>query len=271
MPSPRALLLVLALALPVASCVSPHVSTTPTLAEQHATDSTSAGSGPAAEEPPPADSVVPRVPPLDAYIAHVREMSWKARPTMVKTGLATVESSNPRLALALAALAVFPSAQRHIEASDAYRRVGVMDKAHEQLSLAVKLDSRNARAYDGLARIWRDWGFPNMGLPDAYRAVFYAPNSPEAHNTLGTILQALGEMPAARAEYEHALALNPRAAYAMNNLGTLDLVAGEPLSAARRCEEALRLDSTLRVAARNLQQAQAVIRAAAVEVPDGRH
>ena len=50
----------------------------------------------------------------------------------------------------------------------------------------------------GDSRIWR--------CPTRHRAVYYAPDSPVVHNTLGTVLQALGRRAEARAQYEKALA-----------------------------------------------------------------
>ncbi len=47
--------------------------------------------------------------------------------------------------------------------------------------------------------------------PDASRAVYYAPDSPVVHNTLGTVLQALGRRAEARAQYEKALAVDASA------------------------------------------------------------
>jgi tetratricopeptide (TPR) repeat protein len=40
--------------------------------------------------------------------------------------------------------------------------------------------------------MWRDGGFPDRALADAHRALYYAPSSASAHNTLGTVFQALG-------------------------------------------------------------------------------
>ena len=94
----------------------------------------------------------------------------------------------------------------------------ILDQAHEYFTRAVKLDPTDAASYEALARIWRDWGTPALGLADAYRAVHYAPDSPSAANTLGTMLQALGYAADAKAWYGRALALDPHAWYALNNL-----------------------------------------------------
>jgi len=153
---------------------------------------------------------------LDSYIAKVREASAAARPSASVT--TTIESSDPQLSAALTALAVSNTADAHRRVATEYRRVGVLDLAYKHLTDAIRLDSHDAAAYDGLARIWRDWGVPRLGLGDAYRAVALAPGSASAANTLGTLLEGVGETKSARQWYERALALNPKASYALVNI-----------------------------------------------------
>jgi tetratricopeptide (TPR) repeat protein len=153
---------------------------------------------------------------LGSYIAKVREASAAARPSM-SLGT-TIESSDPQLSAALTALAVSNTAEAHRRVATEYRRVGVLDMAYKHLTDAVRLDSHDSASYDGLARIWRDWGVPRLGLGDAYRAVALAPASASAANTLGTLLEGVGETKSARQWYERALALNPRASYALVNI-----------------------------------------------------
>ena len=130
----------------------------------------------------------------------------------------TIESLDSRLSAALLQASVLPSAATYRNVAREYRRLGVLDQAHEYLTRAVKQDPTDAVSYEGLARISRDWGTPALGLSDAYRAVHYAPESPSAANTLGTLLQALGYTSDARTWYTHALTLDPQAWYALNNL-----------------------------------------------------
>ena len=130
----------------------------------------------------------------------------------------TVESTNPQLSAALLEAAVFPGAASFRRVGSEYRRVGILDQAHDYFTRAVTLDPADAASHEALARIWRDWGTPHLGLADAYRAVHYAPESPSAANTLGTLLQALGYAGDAKAWYGRALALDPNAWYALNNL-----------------------------------------------------
>jgi tetratricopeptide (TPR) repeat protein len=146
--------------------------------------------------------------------------SDSATPKKPASGLLaqTIESTDSQLAGALLEAAVLPSAAAYRRVAREYRRVGVLDQAHEYFGRAVKLEPTDAVSYEGLARIWRDWGTPALGLADAYRAVHYAPASPSAANTLGTMLQALGYAKEAKEWYGLALALDPQAWYALNNL-----------------------------------------------------
>ena len=130
----------------------------------------------------------------------------------------TVESTDSQLAAALLQATAVPSAASYRQVAREYRRVGVLDQAHEYFTRAVRVDPADAASHEGLARIWRDWGTPHLGLGDAYRAVHYAPESPSAANTLGTVLQALGYNAEAKEWYGRALALDPQAWYALNNL-----------------------------------------------------
>ena len=179
-----------------------------------------------------------------------RESSADARPASKTERLPTLETRDPTLVAALKALAAVPSGENHRWVAEAYRRLGVLDAAHKHLTHARDLDRSDAAAFDGLARIWRDWGFAHLGLGDAYRAIYFAPSSPTTHNTLGTLLQAVGHRQAARQSYDRALALDPRAAYAINNLCYVSFLDGEFTRALAHCRTALRIEPGL-VAARN--------------------
>jgi tetratricopeptide (TPR) repeat protein len=145
----------------------------------------------------------------------------RERPVQKALG-ATVESQNPTLSAALLTLRLRPSAASHRDVATEYRRLRIDDAAFDHLTAATRLDPEDAAAYDELARIWRDWGFPQMGMADAARAVFFAPTSAATHNTRGTLLARLGQMAAARRDFETALSLDPSAEYAAANLRYLD-------------------------------------------------
>jgi Tfp pilus assembly protein PilF len=155
-----------------------------------------------------------------------------------KTMSPTVEAQDPRLGTALLNVRLAPSAAAHRAAADEYKRLGILDTAFDHLTAAVRLDPHDAVAYDARARIWRDWGFPAWGLGDAERAVYFAPSSAVAHNTLGTMLAALGNPGAARHEFERALVLDPHASFALSNLCLVAKLAGPGESMPAACSAA---------------------------------
>ncbi len=170
----------------------------------------------------------------------------------------TLESFDAELGAALVEAELRPSGAVARRVAAAYARHGIFDMAHQYLMAAVKNDPRDAANYEALARLWRDVHMSHLGIADAHRAVYYAPHWAVAHNTLGTVLQALGQRPAARAEYERALALDPSAAYALNNLCYSDILDGRLLSAIARCQRGAQSRiRTLRAAQNNLGLAYA--------------
>ena len=167
--------------------------------------------------------------------------SVKGRPPTWSKGsgfAATLEGSDERLKAALLQLAVAPTAAAHRQVAFEYRRLGVLDHAQEHFAAAVKLDSKDVVSRDGMARIWRDWGFPNLALREARRAVADAPRSAAAANTLGTVLQALGELDEAKRWYWRAVALDANAWYALNNLCYAEIMTRQPY-AITTCERAV--------------------------------
>ena len=174
-----------------------------------------------------------------------------------QTTLPTLETTDRSLSSALTALAIRPSAPAERRVAQQYLELGVLDAASDHFARACALDPTDAVSYDGLARIWRDWGFPALGLGDATRAVFYAPSWAPAHNTLGTLLTELGRRVEARRAYERALALDPQAAYVWSNLCYLDLLDGVANQAIAECQAALAIDPAFEPARRNMARALA--------------
>jgi tetratricopeptide (TPR) repeat protein len=188
---------------------------------------------------------------LSEYMEKVRHLSTAMRPPTAQHP-PTMEERDPELAAELRLLASAPSADAQCRIAERYRQRGILDAAYEHFSQALALDSRSADAYEGLARVWRDWGLPHLGLADAHRATYYAPQSAAAQNTYGTLLQALGKYREARAAYELATWLDPRAAYAVNNLCYLSFLEGRTDAAIQGCTAALKLDPSLLAARNNL-------------------
>jgi Flp pilus assembly protein TadD len=161
------------------------------------------------------------------------------------------------LAAALADLGTSPTAAAHRQVASEYRRLGVLDSAHAHLTEAMRLAPRDAAAYDGRARIWRDFGFPGLGLSDAYRAIHFAPGSAAAANTLGTLFEAMGRFGDARSQYNRALQLDPSATFAMTNLCHIDTMLGRR-GAVAACRRAIAASPESRLAHNNLALAYAV-------------
>jgi tetratricopeptide (TPR) repeat protein len=153
----------------------------------------------------------------EATFEEIKRAVKEARP-LPRQPVPTLESQDRVIAAGLSALTKRPNSDAHRHLGDAYLRMRVRDAAFEQYSRAIELNRKNASAFDGRARIWRDWGFPNFGLGDAYRAIAAAPRSPIPYNTLGTIFLRLGQQAFAREAFEQAVALDSSAAYAVDNL-----------------------------------------------------
>jgi tetratricopeptide (TPR) repeat protein len=174
-------------------------------------------------------------------------------------GPVAVELADIHLREALTAYESARTARGAQSVAEQYARLGIADRAHHYYSAALALDPGHHGAHDGLARLWRDAGLPHLGLTNSYRAIYYAPDSPSAHNTLGTLLQALGQRSAARAAYERALLLDPAATYALNNLCYARLLEGHTAQAIEACSKALALDPAMVAARNNLALAYAAM------------
>lgn len=170
------------------------------------------------------------------FIGRTRAVSAEARPQSQSIAL-TLESWDPALRDALTEVSIAPNPAAYRRVAAAYRRFGVLDMAYGSLMQAVELDPADAGAHDELARIWRDWGFPHLGLDHSRRAVELAPHSPEAANTLGTLYAAGGVMEEAGRWFTRALTLDPSAAYARTNLCYVAITRGDT-GAVGACEQA---------------------------------
>jgi tetratricopeptide (TPR) repeat protein len=147
---------------------------------------------------------------------------------------------------------MLPSPEHQVGVAGEYRRLGILDAAYERLTEALADAPRLAEAHEMLARIWRDWQLPEKGLGPAYRAVYFDPRSASARNTLGTILERLGQIGAARQAYEAAAARAPWSGWPLNNLCHLELSVGRLDDARARCEAALTRQPDLSAAHNNL-------------------
>jgi Flp pilus assembly protein TadD len=200
--------------------------------------------------------VTPEPATLTEYARQLRTLQASAR-TNVTLGT-TIESQNPRVASAVLRVSMAPTAENHRLLADAYIEAGIRDYAYKHLKRASQLEPCDGLAFEGLARLWRDWGAPELALSEAHRAVYCRPHSAGAHNTLGTVLTSLGQLKSARAAFERSVQLDPAAAFALNNLCYVALQEGNGRAAQRACEETLALEPTMLAAQTNLALAYAL-------------
>ena len=193
---------------------------------------------------------------LASYVQQVRELSRRVRPRA--TDALVAERWSQDLAAAIARHSTTPTHASEVGLAQAYVRAGILDMAYEHFATAARLDPNDGAAWDGLARIWRDWGFSHLGLGDAYRAVWASPRSPAVHNTLGTILQFLGRGRDARVQFVRALECDGGAAYAQNNLCYSWLMEADVDAASVECRGALATEPGLVPARNNLALARAI-------------
>jgi Tfp pilus assembly protein PilF len=188
--------------------------------------------------------------PLQEHMEMIRHLS--ARPVMKESAGAKAESVVPQLAAVLRLAAANPSAESDLHIAREYLRLGILDTAYTYANRAVLQRPRFAEAHEILARIWRDWGFPGLGIGPASRATYFDPASASAANTLGTLLDALGQPAEARRAFARAVALDGSAPWALNNLCFVELRLGRLAEARSHCEAALRVDPTMTAAGNNL-------------------
>jgi tetratricopeptide (TPR) repeat protein len=188
---------------------------------------------------------------LETYIEKARQLTAAARPRPQPVP-ETIEGQDAELSAARLMLALAPGAESHRRVAVAYMRVGVLDAAYDHFKAALRLEPTDAASFDGLARVWRDWGLPNLGLGDAHRAIYYAPSSPTVYNTLGTVLLKLGQTAAAQSAFEAALQRDPEAPYALSNLCYVKFLQGQGAQAIAACGSAVGLQPGLAAAHNNL-------------------
>lgn len=180
----------------------------------------------------------PRISRVEKGSRPLASASIRDGVSRMSSALSSIESTDPELRDALVRVALVPTAAHHLLVARAYRKVGIMDAAHDYLSASLVVNGPDPAVHDALARLWRDWGNPGLGLSDAYQAVYLAPEWAAAHNTLGTLLFKLGQRDQARRRFEEAARLDPGAAYAFDNLCRLSMAAGNTRDAIGQCRQA---------------------------------
>jgi tetratricopeptide (TPR) repeat protein len=198
-------------------------------------------------------------PSTDEYVAQLRKLALEAHPREKSTTGEVAEGRDERLRQALIRLQAGPTAQAHRDVAVEYRRLRIADAAYGHLSTAIRLAPNEAASYDLRARLWRGWKLPQLGLPDARRAVALAPRSASAWNTLGLLLEETGRHAESLKAYLHAVVLEDDAAYAWSNLCRVWIADREGASAIQACRRASSLAPADSKVAANLVVAERLI------------
>ena len=168
----------------------------------------------------------------DGPIQAIREIS------RFSPSAADVDGTDVGLREALKAAQGTPSLATHLAAAQEYRRLGIFDRAFDHLDSGAQFNEHDAGVNDAMARTWRDWGLPGMGLSNAYRAVYAAPRSATVRHTLGTLLHALGRRADAEQSFRQVVDLDPLAWYGWQNLCHLTMSDGRTREAIALCQRA---------------------------------
>jgi Flp pilus assembly protein TadD len=161
----------------------------------------------------------------------------------VSSSASSLENVDPALRDAMWQLRLAPTPVHYMAVARAYRHLGIMDTAHDFLAQSLTVNGSTPEVLDALSRLWRDWGQLDRALSYSHQAVYLAPEWGVAHNTLGTVLHALGQRTGAREQFEKAAALEPGASWALQNLCLAYQAEGrtkEAITACRRADAAKR-------------------------------
>lgn len=194
-----------------------------------------------------------------SYVSQLRKLAAEARPRASKASVDVAEARDPGLKDALRQLATDRSGIAHRRVAIEYRRLGILDVAFRHLTSAVTLDKKDTVAYDLRARIWRAWGLPHLGIPDARKAVRLSPRSPTAWNTLGLLLEESRDRDHAVLAYLRAVVLDDRATYAWHNLCRTWTTRGDATSGVQACRRAIAQDPTHVAAQAHLNEAERML------------
>jgi len=110
------------------------------------------------------------------------------------------------------------------------------------LEMATSLDPKSSRATMALVQTEMSLKHYDKALAAVAALEKQEPNNPQVHNLKGAVNMVMGNIPAARAALEKAVALQPTFVPAVKNLARLDLVEKKPDAAKQRYERVLEKD-----------------------------
>jgi len=152
---------------------------------------------------------------------HVSLAQASGSPQLLRLSSAcqTVGKSNPHVAYLLTVVQRDPTAPAYSTLGVAYAQENELDCALTAFQEALRLDKQNWDARYNLALALIRKGRGRKASDQLHILIQQKPDSPNAHNTLGTLLQQQGELEAAAEEFKAALKCDPTFAVAALNLG----------------------------------------------------
>ncbi len=107
----------------------------------------------------------------------------------------------------------------NINLIDCYKKLSKYQDAISLCEYLIKLDAKNAQAYDELGHIYYLTGDGKKAKEYYEKAIHANPAYAEAHYHLGVLYDKTGVTDRALTEYKAAIMLNPSHVYAYNNIG----------------------------------------------------
>ena len=176
------------------------------------------------------------VSPRSSFSADaIRKAEVAARAARAPVPLvATIELRNSDLSDALSALRSDPTAFAYLHVAEEYRRAGVLDQALDYFDEALKRAPRLAAAYDGRARIWRDWHIPGLGSVIQLALCTTRPGRPRPTTRRVRCSSPSVIAPLPGSAFQKAIDLDPAATYAKTNLQAVNQMRQD----GQRCQPA---------------------------------
>lgn len=147
------------------------------------------------------------------------------------------------------------SAEAHRLAAEAALLGGQEAEAEREFTAAVVLESSNAKAELGLARVAEQQKKWNTAASHYRRALELNPSSVAAARGLGRSMSALGDKSAARIAFGRSIEIDPASAEARNDFGVFLFRSDELDRALEELIEAVRLDPSRSIYHENLGRA----------------
>ena len=115
------------------------------------------------------------------------------------------------------------NADRHTDLARAWAQSGDLSKAESELRQAIRLRPQDAQTHSALSQVLAANGSLMAAISEQKAALAIVEDDPDGWNNLGVMEARSGITQAARADFTHALRLNPNHAQAQANLARLGI------------------------------------------------